>query len=305
MEVRPHAGLAHARIVPILAGGGTRLPAHVGVLAALRDLGVTYDHLVGVSGGSIIAALWAVGKDVAQLSELFHGQDFRRFRGFSIYHLLTQCGLSTGQDFLDWLDGHLNGMRFGDLRMNLHVVATDIMSGQPVIFDSQRTPEVRLAEAVRASMGIPLLFTYRKWGDAVLVDGSILAEDVLRRNWAGDGTTTCCFRLEASALRQGRRLNRRFPLPDYLALLLRTFMTTLSREYISDLNWNTTVVVDCGNISPVEFSLSRMQKAVLYEKGYQTTMEILPKKLSRILTQEAEELSSRSRSLPVLNHSTD
>ena len=46
-----------ASIVPILAGGGTRLPAHIGVLQALNELQIDFSHLVGVSGGSIIASL--------------------------------------------------------------------------------------------------------------------------------------------------------------------------------------------------------------------------------------------------------
>ena len=45
-------------IVPILAGGGTRLPAHIGVLQALDDLRIDFTHLVGVSGGSIICLLY-------------------------------------------------------------------------------------------------------------------------------------------------------------------------------------------------------------------------------------------------------
>ena len=47
------------KIIPIFAGGGTRLPAHLGVLKALDKLDVTFDDLVGVSGGSIIASLFA------------------------------------------------------------------------------------------------------------------------------------------------------------------------------------------------------------------------------------------------------
>ena len=43
-------------LVPVLAGGGTRLPAHVGVLAALADFGISVPSYVGVSGGSIVAA---------------------------------------------------------------------------------------------------------------------------------------------------------------------------------------------------------------------------------------------------------
>jgi NTE family protein len=278
---------SNLRIVPVLSGGGTRLPAHVGVLAALGELGVPFDHLVGVSGGSIISALWAVGKGVRDMGALFRDVDFRRFRGYSLYRLLTQGGLSGGREFQLWLDGHLKGVRFGDLDYNLHVVATDVMSGMPVIFDREHTPRVRVAAAVRASMGIPLLFTFRRWRDKVLVDGSILAEDALRRDWAGDGTPTCCFRLRASGLKLGRDINPWFPLPDYLALLLRAFMTTLSREYVSETYWNTTILIDSGVIPPTEFALTRRQKMDLYERGYTTTKDVLPRKLARIAKHQA------------------
>ncbi len=269
-------------IVPILAGGGTRLPAHVGVLAALEDMGVPYEHLVGVSGGSIVASLRAAGRSVAELNTLMHSVDYRRFRGYSLYSLLAHGGLCSGQGFQNWLDGHLGGVCFADLQRPLHVVATDVLSGMPVIFDREHTPEMNVAEAVRASMGIPLLFTYRRWRDKVLVDGSILAEDVLRQDWAGDGTPSCCFRLRASGLTLGKGIRPWFALADYLVLLTRAYMTTLSREYVAELYWNTTVIIDSGRISPTDFALTAAQKQELYQRGYTVTLDILPHKLARI-----------------------
>lgn len=289
------------RIVPVLAGGGTRLPAHVGVLAALAELEVDYDHIVGVSGGSIVAALVAAGHPVDYLTRLFREVDFRQFRGFSLWHLVTQGGLSSGDHFQRWLDGELGGARFADLALDLHVVATDVLSGEPVIFDREHTPEENVAAAVRASMGIPLVFTYRRWGDKVLVDGSILAEDVLRRDWTGDGTPSCCFRMRANGLALGRRMRPWFPLPDYLVLLVRAFMTTLSREYVSDLYWNTTVLIDSGSIPPTEFALSEAQKQELYQRGYATTRQILPQKIRQLADaadqrlRSAQPLSSQAR----------
>lgn len=274
------ARLPLQRIVPVLTGGGTRLPAHVGVLAALAELGVGYRHIVGVSGGSIVAALMAAGHSVEQLQRLFRDVDFRQFRGFSLLHLLTQGGLTTGDHFQGWLDEQIGGARFADLAVDLHVVATDVLSGEPVIFDRAHTPDESVAAAVRASMGIPLMFTYRRWRDKVLVDGSILAEDVLRRDWAADGTPSCCFRLRANGLALGRRMHPWFPLPDYLILLVRAFMTSLSREYVSDLYWNTTVLIDSGSIAPTDFALSEAQKMDLYQRGYATTLQVLPHKIA-------------------------
>ena len=57
-------------IVPILAGGGTRLPAHIGVLQALEDLHIDFSHIVGVSGGSIIASFYAAGLSIPEMKHI-------------------------------------------------------------------------------------------------------------------------------------------------------------------------------------------------------------------------------------------
>ena len=144
------------RIVPVLAGGGTRLPAHVGVLTALNDLGIQYQHLVGVSGGSVVAALAAVGKSTDHMKTLFREVDFSQFRGYSLLNLLLRGGLSNGRRFERWMDGELGGARFKDLDVDLHVVATDVRSGRPAIFDRRTTPDLPVARAVLFSISIPL-----------------------------------------------------------------------------------------------------------------------------------------------------
>ena len=70
-----------------------------------------------------------------------------------------------------------------------------------------------------------------------------------------------------------------FPIVNYLTLLIRSFMTTMSRENVHNEFWHNTVVVDTGESSPITFSLSQQQKADLYEIGYRTTMEVVPIKV--------------------------
>ena len=75
------------------------------------------------------------------------------------------------------------------------------------------------------------------------------------------------------------KVSRIFPLPAYLIMLIRTFMTSISREYISDTYWRNTVVIETGNISPIEFGLTTEQKERLYQQGLQTVREVIPSKL--------------------------
>ena len=266
-------------MIPVLAGGGTRLPAHVGILTALEQMGYGMQQLVGVSGGSIVAALYARGCSTDYLKHLAFDVDFRQFRGFSLKKLIFSGGLSNGEQFESWLDEQLEGATFAQLERDLHVVATDVRSGKPVIFDRKRSPELRVARAVRFSMGIPLLFTFEKYKHHLMVDGSILAEDALYHPWTEDDTPVVYFRLRSTREAGQVKVSPLFPLPAYLTMLIRTFMTSISREYISETYWRNTVVIETGDISPIEFGLKPEQKEELYQQGLQTVMQVVPMKL--------------------------
>ncbi|MDO9225839.1 MAG: patatin-like phospholipase family protein [Pseudomonadota bacterium] len=271
------------RIVPVLAGGGTRLPAHVGVLTALNDMGIGFDHIVGVSGGSVVAALAAVGKNQEDMTALFRTVNFLQFRGYSLVNLLRHGGLSTGKRFEQWMDGELGGRRFCDLEKSLHVVATDVRSGRPVLFNRENSPDLSVARAVLYSISIPLLFPFHHHGDHILVDGSILAEDSLFQDWAGDLTPVVCFRLRDKRIATAHPARKYLPVADYMFMLVRTFMSTISREYLSEALWLNTVLIETEGMSPLEFNMSTAQKQTLFDLGYATTQTYLPAKLARVM----------------------
>jgi NTE family protein len=272
------SGSEQGRVVPVLAGGGTRLPAHIGILAALETLGARFGHLVGVSGGSIIAALYAAGHSLEAIRHIAFSTDFRQFRGYNLYYLLRHGGLSNGNHFQDWMDRLLRGSRFEDLDTALHIVATDLRTGSPVVFDRERSPGLKVSEAVRFSMSIPLVFSVKPYGDRLMTDGSVLSEDALHRDWSGQGDPVLCFRLRGSAQHAPVEPGGLLPVTDYVTLLIRTFMTTISREYVSDTLWHNTIIVECGDSSPVNFSDSVEQKEALFRAGYDTALEIVPLK---------------------------
>jgi NTE family protein len=269
------------RIVPVLAGGGARLPAHIGILAALDELRVEYSELVGVSGGSIVAALLATGYPLDAIRGIAQETDFSQFLGQNLFSLLRTGGLSSGDHFQRWMDEKLEGRCFSQLERHLHVVATDVRTGKPVVFSSATTPEMPVSLAVRYSMSVPLLFSFKNHGDMVMADGSILSEESLRRDWSGNGTPVVVFKLRGSGGLQIPGRKPLIPLRQYLGMLLHTFMTTLAHEYINEDFWLSTIVVDTGDISPVAFSLGPELKDRLYETGYRSTLDYLPQKLSR------------------------
>ena len=270
-------------IVPILSGGGTRVACHVGVLTALHELQISYHHIVGVSGGSIVAALAAAGWSLPRMKALSLDTDFRQFRGYSLLSLLRTGGLSSGDAFERWIDDQLEGQCFADLPRELHVLATDINGGGPVVFNRALTPLMKVSRAVRFSMSIPLMFAFKSHEGRIMADGVILAEDALHRDWTGSGVPVVCFRLRGQGRRRVLQASRWMPLATYIGLLLQTFMNAVSREYVHAEYWHRTVVINTGEVSPVDFELSSAQQQTLLDTGYRTTLDVMALKLADIV----------------------
>lgn len=266
------------KIVPIMAGGGTRLPAHIGILHALEQLDINFDDIVGVSGGSIVASMYASGLPISKIKKIALETNYNQFKGFSLFKLIRNGGLSSGDVFERWVDDVLEGKTFAQMKSPLHVVATDVRSGRPVIFNAHETPNMKVSLAVRFSMSIPLVFSFKPFGQRIMVDGSILSEDALHRDWDNKGTPVLCFRLRGEHEYDDLNMTGLFPIFNYVTLLIRTFMTTISREYINEAFWHNTIIVNTGHSSAVDFNMSEQEKNELFRIGFQTAMDVVPLK---------------------------
>lgn len=258
------------------------MPAHAGILKALEELDISFDTLVGISGGSVVAALYANGVSHEKMLDIAINTNFKQYVDFSIVRLMRSGGLCSGKRFEKWLDEQLDGKTFADLNYDFHVIATDLTGGGPVVFNKEKSPNVKVSRAVICSMAIPLIFSSQEYKDHLLVDGAILAEDALFHDWRGDGTPNVCFRLRSSAGPQPYNRSKRFILPQYINMLIKTFMNALSREYVNAKLWHQTIVVDSGTTSATDFDMSPNQKTMLYKAGYKTVMDYLPIKLVKV-----------------------
>lgn len=272
------------KIVPIFSGGGTKLSAHIGILDAINTLKIEFQHIVGVSGGSIIASLYCTGMPLSEIKTLAIETDFSQFKGFSLITLILQGGLSTGDKFERWMDEKLEGKTFKDISKDLHILATDVNGGGPIIFNRKNSPDLKISEAVRFSMSIPIFFSFKSYKDHILVDGAILSEDAIFNDWAGDGTPAICFRLKSDQVTDKQYKKSWLPIVQYVTMLIRTFMTAMSREYVHDQYWKNTIIVNTGKFSPVDFNMSIHDKETLYEIGYKTALEFIPKRLDNAIT---------------------
>ena len=139
------------RIGLCLSSGGARGLAHVGVIQVLEENHVPITAIAGSSMGAYVGALWAAGVSGAKLEELAREIKNRR----ALLNLLDPVfpptvGLIRGDKLRRHLERTLGAMTFAELRTPLLVVATDLATRAPHLFD-----EGPVAAAVHASSAIP------------------------------------------------------------------------------------------------------------------------------------------------------
>lgn len=188
---RPKIGL-------VLAGGGAKGAAHVGVLKVLEEMHIPVDMVVGTSMGAVVGGLYASGmspqdiereiqridwKDIFQDNPKREDRSFRRKTDDLLYVFKAKPGFRDGKIELPL--GYIQGQKF-DLELNrltqrvahignfdklpipFRAVATDLETGQEVDLSSGG-----LARAIRASMAVPGAFDPVEIGGRILVDGGI------------------------------------------------------------------------------------------------------------------------------------
>jgi NTE family protein len=149
-----------------LGGGFARGFAHLGVLQVLEQNHIPISHIAGTSVGSILGAAYASGAPLARIVEACRTlrlRDIARWR-------VSRLGLASNHRLENLIERVFEPRQFEDLRIPLAVVATDLASGEPVVFT-----QGNLVDAIRASCAFPGLFEPVQIGTRYLADGGLVA----------------------------------------------------------------------------------------------------------------------------------
>ena len=203
------SALERPKIGLVLAGGGAKGAAHVGVIKVLEELGVPIDYIAGTSMGAIVGGLYASGLSSDELAtaiisidwnDIFDdkppraNRDFRRKLDDEGFLVRYKLGFKDGS--FQFPRGVINGQKlelvlrdyskksirinnFDKLPIPFRAVATDIETGETVILGSGD-----LANAMRASMAVSGVFPPVENNGRLLVDGGLadnMPMDVARK----------------------------------------------------------------------------------------------------------------------------
>ena len=163
----PRLGLA-------LGGGAARGFAHVGVIQVLEANGIHPDVIAGTSAGSLVAALYASGKDAAELERAALSMDEATLTDWILP--LVSRGLMRGEALARYVRQAVGGKLIEQMKLPLGILATDLGTGQGVLF---RRGDA--AQAVRASSAVPGVFNPVAIAGREYVDGGLVAPVPVRQ----------------------------------------------------------------------------------------------------------------------------
>lgn len=148
----------------VLGGGAARGFAHIGVIKVLESQNIYPDMIVGTSAGSVVGALYASGMNAFELQRAALALEESMLSDWTI----GNRGVLKGEALANYVNRQVQGRPIEKLNRPFAVVATDVRSGEPVVFQRGDT-----GTAVRASSAVPGIFTPVKIGDREYVDGGL------------------------------------------------------------------------------------------------------------------------------------
>ena len=189
-----------------LGGGASRGFAHIGVIQVLEEAGIRPALVVGTSAGSLVAAMYAAGRNGTELGRVALTMDESAITDWSF----PGRGVIRGEALARYVREQTGGKLIEQMPLPLGIVATDLDSGEPILF--QRGDP---GTAVRASSAVPAIFQPVKIGSREYVDGGLVAPVPVR--FARQMGAELVLAVDISSAPEGNSTG------DAVSLLLQTF----------------------------------------------------------------------------------
>lgn len=280
----------------IFGGGGVRGISYLGALRALEELKIEIEGCAGSSVGAVFATLVTLGYTNDEIKELIPKMSLELFRDIN-FNFSQDFSLSKGEVFLAWVreligkkfygedynKDNSRPVRFRDLDKDLVILSVNLTDSKFNEFSKQKTPDIEIAYAVRASVSMPGLFKPVEFGVDYLVDGDLIKSWPLWRiskNLCPEDRRILEFRLEDSQM--DKKINNGI---EYLNAVYNT-ISGFCTDFIIDLYANKDkfdyIKINSKNIGVLDFTINDNAREGLVDIGYRTTMdyfkEFIPQK---------------------------
>ena len=247
-----HLGLA-------LGGGAARGFAHVGVIQVLEEAGIQPELVVGTSAGSLVAALYASGKNSAQLRRVAETMEEAEITDWMMP--ILNRGALRGEALARYVNAQVGNRLIEQMKMPLGIVATDLHNGDPVLFRRGNT-----GAAVRASSAVPAVFQPVKIGSREYVDGGLVSPVPVRQ--AREMGANVVIAVDISTDPEGS------PASDTFQILMQTF-NIMGKSLNTVLLKDADIVVKPSLTGVKSADFTARRKSI--EAGREAMLKALPK----------------------------
>ena len=274
-----------------LSGGGVWGISYAGAFEELERLGILQQIccVAGTSAGSMAGLLLALGYNSIEISQKIRDANYARFQDHGnvnqivIHYGYYRANYAT-EVFHDWIQEKLGSAdaTFNDLikanGLDLRVYATNLNTRQVYEFSYRKTKDVPLADAVRASISVPLFFTAAEIGGQIFVDGGTVFDFPLMGYSKDeiDKTLGLAFAKSSVVAREDQvdgKFGFRQPL-QYIKRLVTVLQRVQSPVFAlhEELQQNT-ILIDTAGVSSLNFKLTQDEKECLIANGRRAVRE--------------------------------
>ena len=271
-----------------LSGGGLKGIAHIGALEVLSERGLlkALREYVGISAGALVAFCLCLGTGLSELRMIISLLDFGLVRDLDPENILNfpeTFGLDTGANLEKLVKAILRARRIdpditfrqlADLHVgpNLRVIAMNLNTCYPQEFSVEKSPDMPVSLAVRASMSIPVYFTPVQEPSTghYLSDGGIYFPSPFKflTDEERKHTLSITFNHRHKPKKEIKSLQ------DYLYQVYNSLDYQTAVEL--DNNWESNILyINCGLIHIIQFELSQEDKIALMDSGRASAEEFL------------------------------
>jgi NTE family protein len=304
----------------VFEGAGVRGIAYSGVIHQLEREGIIKQivKVGGTSAGAITALMVSLGYNSDEIFKIISDTKFQKFNDGEFFfvgglsRMKHRFGWYKGDEFTKWLEEIIinkTGNRDITLKMlrekgfkDLYVTGTCLNKQRLLIFSAESYPEMKVKDAVRISMSIPLYFeagfidslgkVYKKQNAKadldVVVDGGIIGnfpifmfdqvvKDTANKNVRVANYKTIGVRIDTDSQIKSDSLTKELvPLPiknmgDYMTAFYILMLENLNRNTLIPEDWDRTISVSSVGIAPKIKKLSAAQKNALIASGEKHT----------------------------------
>lgn len=285
----------------VFKGGGVLGMSYSGALEILESRGILQNikGLAGTSAGAAVATMVAIGYTPAEIKINLEQTDFKKFGdGRNFIGILRKYGIYKGEYLLEWLQNLIEqktgnkDLTFSQLqelnKKELKVFACNLNTSSLQEFSAEKTPNVIIAEALRASMSIPLLFNAYKFKDSnpndhIYIDGGVIYNFPIT---AFPSTSkTLGLYLKTDSNDSGLEYNNIFK---YVKRLFKTLLKGQDVDFFKNYQESThTIILSNLGVSTTNFAITDQQKQALYQSAKFATEKYLNVNREFLLSAEA------------------